>query len=138
MSAKVTGLFRYEGKKSESLQTARLLEGMGMEGNDRQKGERQLSILVQNSGEPKEEADGLCTRRFKANILIEGSCTLAEGKYLHIGEAVLRVSGIKLCHDGCGLGSACYLTKGAGFAAVEKGGVAKVGDLVIDNPTSNW
>ena len=130
MTAKVIGLFRYTGKAREPLQEALFLEGLGMDKNHRRGGERQLSILVQNTESSGEEQEGLCTRRFKANILIEGPYTLAEDNLLHIGEAVLRVSSLKQCHSECKLTPPCYLTKYAGFVVVEKGGVVCLGDEV--------
>ena len=142
MTAKITALNRYPQKNEpgEELREARLLTGLGMEGNLHQGGEKQLCLLTAEIREwiKAQAQKGLCFERFKENILIEGlpGGTITPGAKLRAGETILRVSkNRKRCHECCGLLSReipCRLSGCAVFAAVERGGVIRVGDCVCE------
>ena len=140
MTAKITVLKRYckKGEPGEVLQEAKLLAGLGMEGNLHQGGERQICLNTQEIRDWMDslEEKGLCFKRFKENILIEGipSGKLPHGIQLRVGEAVLQLNpNSKDCHDECRLYSQevkCCLSECAVFAIVEFSGVVRVGDSV--------
>ena len=140
LTAKIAGLTRYikKGAAGEALREANLLEGFGMEGDMHQGGEKQLSLLsvdirgwMDSCREP-----GLCFKRFKENILIDGLNLeeLTNNSRLSVGEAVLSISmGKKHCYDECDLllsGLECRLTGNSVFAVVERGGTVKIGDAI--------
>ena len=138
--AKIVGLTRYgkKGEPGESLSEARFLEGLGVEGDMHQGGEKQVSLL---SAEARRWMDaqsekGLCFGRFRENVLIEGLSLedLESGSLLSLGDAVLRISVHgKHCYDECGLfskGIPCRLSGSAAFAVVERGGMVRIGDVV--------
>ena len=140
MISKITGLTRYckKGEPGEILFEAKLVEGIGMESGRHMGGDRQISLL---SAETRDWMDsqadpGLCFGKFRENIRVDGIVLndVTDGSRLSVGEAVLRVNmGKKHCYDECGLlskGSECRLSGGAVFAAVERGGVVRIGDFV--------
>jgi len=140
LTARIAGLTRYRGKggPGEALSEAELLEGVGMEGDMRRGGDRQISLLPAETREWMETRaePGLCFGKFRENILIDGNVLkkMTDGGRLSIGKAVLRVSlGKKRCYGECWLvnrGEECRLQDGAVFAAVESGGTVRVGDSV--------
>jgi len=77
---------------------------------------------------------GLCFKRYKPNILIEGYQVKdhKKGTQFKVGEATLEIIGYKGCFpEDCELAKnhiACPLQRGAGFARVIKGGKIKIGD----------
>ena len=115
-----------------------LLEGIGVEGDFHQGGERQISLLSAEARRWMEaqKEKGLCFERFRENILIEGLSLedLENGSLLFLGDAVLRISMRgKHCYDECALfskGTPCRLSGCAVFAVVERGGTIAVGDNV--------
>ncbi len=140
MTARIARLTRFleAGAPGEVLREANLLAGLGLEGNLRQGGERQLCLL---SAEIRQWMDsqtesGLCFARFRENLLIEGGTLdgLPVGSRLSLGDAVLRISERgKRCFGECALfsrGMPCKLAGGAAFAVVERGGAIRVGDPV--------
>lgn len=141
MTAKVAALTRYpaKGEPGERLEKANLLAGLGMEGNVRRGGERQLCLLtaeIRRWMDSRAE-EGLCFARLKENILLEGmpGGLLPTGACFAVGGAVLRMSADrKSCHPECALaasGRECRLSRTAVFAAIEQGGRVCVGDLVL-------
>jgi len=96
----------------------KLLKGIGIEGDFHQGGEKQISLLsseIRRWMETQTEK-GLCFRRFRENILIEGLPLdeLENGDLLTVGNAVLRVSKqSKHCYAECELfskGAPCRLS----------------------------
>ena len=136
MTAEIAALTRYrkKGDPGEALREAKLLTGLGMEGDFHQGGERQLCLLASEVRRwmDSQTEKGLCFGRFKENILITGALELSPGARLRAGEAVLRLSkSRKGCHSECVLfsrGIGCRLSGRAVFAVVERGGNIRVGD----------
>ena len=140
MGAEVVGLTRYlkKGEPGISLSEMNLLKGLGVEGDFHQGGERQVSLL---SAEARhwmeiEPVQGLCFRRFRENILLEGlpMDSLEPGGLLSMGSAVLRISGRrKECFKECARfskGLSCRLSRCALFAAVDQSGTVRIHDCV--------
>ena len=141
--SKIIGLTRYhkKGEPGTTLSEMTLLEGLGVEGDFHQGGERQVSLLsaeVRRWMEAQTEK-GLCFGRFRENILVEGLPleNLKSGDLLSVGNAVLRISAhSKHCYNECALFSKgkkmpCRLSGCAAFAVVERGGAIRIGDFVI-------
>jgi len=138
LAAKITALIRYnkKGEPGEVLEEVELIAGLGMEGNMHQGGERQLCLLTAEVREWMDSCSekGLCFRRFKENMLIEGlpDGVLRPGMLLQTGEAVLQVcESRKHCFTECWLVShsiRCRLSECAIFAVVKHGGTVRVGD----------
>ena len=138
--AKITALIRYnkKGEPGEMLKEVELIAGLGMEGNMNQGGERQLCLLTAEIREwmDSHAEKGLCFRRFKENMLIEGlpDGVLLPGMRIQTGEAVLQVSeSLKHCFAECQLASEsirCRLSECAVFAVVECGGTVRIADVV--------
>ena len=140
MNARIVGLTQIRGKGGPyaTLTQAVLIQGLGMQGNLYQGGERQLSLLSletrqwMNTQTPK----GLCFGRFHENILTEGIILedLAPGCHLRIGETILRISmQTRHCYRDCVLfsqGTECRLSTNAVFATVEQSGLACIGDVI--------
>ena len=115
-----------------------LIKGIGVEGDFRQGGERQVSLLTAEARRWMEAQPekGLCFRRFQENILIQGlpSEALEPGGLLSVGTAVLR-TGMrgKQCFNECALfsrGVTCQLSRCAVFATVEQSGTVRIKDSV--------
>ena len=134
-------LIRYtaKGLPGEALQSVRLLEGLGMEGDfHAQGGERQLSLLCleQRQWMDEQAEPGLCFKRYKENILLDGlpPAILVPGIRLKAGEALLEISDAgKHCFEECPLfstGRHCVLANRKLFAKVARGGLVKTGDAV--------
>jgi len=136
--AVVRKLTRYSAKgvPGETAQSARLVAGLGMEGDFHANGgERQLSLLsieerrwMESRTEP-----GLCFGRYKENILFDvAQPALVPGTRVAVGEAVLEISdGGKRCFGQCPLfdqGRVCVLAGRSLFAKVARGGIVRVGD----------
>ncbi|MCL2068761.1 MAG: hypothetical protein FWH00_02565 [Oscillospiraceae bacterium] len=139
MVTNIAALTRYsvKGAPGETLSEMTLIEGLGIEGDFHRGGDKQISILSAEvrrwmEAQPK---PGLCFMRFRENILLDGldMRTLKPGGLLSVGTAVLKITKRgKRCFDECGLftgGGSCRLSECAVFAAVEKGGIIRVGDL---------
>jgi len=138
--AKVIGLTLYnkKGEPGTPLPELKLLDGIGVEGDFHQGGDKQVSLLLAEVRRWMEAQTkkGLCFERFRENVLIEGLPleNLENGSLLSLGDAVLRVSiGKKHCYEECGLfsrGAPCRLSGSAVFAVVERGGIIRIGDFV--------
>jgi len=138
-------MFAAKGAAGVELNEARLIENSGLEGDFYARGgDRQISILLAESrglaercnlAEGQEEK-GLCSSRFKENILISGMPpnVLRTGTHLAAGGAVLEISGeTKHCHEECVLykaGKRCRLAGLNLFARIVKSGVIRNGDAV--------
>lgn len=123
------------GGPAEPRPSLTLIENYGIKG-DGSAGNltRQVSIFPAE-WDGLREPDGLCSRRFVANLVVAGfdPGALAPGQNLEIGGAVLAVERVgKDCYPDCpvhGRGSApCVLGRGCVFAMVVAGGSVRVGD----------
>jgi MOSC domain-containing protein YiiM len=140
MLAKITALTRYvkKGEPGQKLNEVKLLTGLGMEGSYQQGGERQLCLLTAEIREwmDLQSEKGLCFRRFKENILIEGLANgvLLPNTLLQTENVILRTSeSRKHCFEECRFVSEsirCWLSECVVFATVEQGGTVKVGDYL--------
>ena len=141
MTAKIVALTRYhkKGEPGEQLTEMRLLEGLGVEGDFHQGGDRQVSLLSIEARRWMEAQTkkGLCFEKFRENILVEGLPLedLKNGSLLSLGNVVLRTgTHNKRCYDECGLfskGMPCRLSGCAVFAVVERGGTINTGNLIL-------
>ncbi len=143
-NGRIAGIFVYSGKglPGQAVKEAVLEENKGMKGDfHAQDGARQLSLFTVEGRAWLRQAvenniSGLCFKRFKENITLEGidSASLSPGVYLRAGVCLLEISlEGKHCHDGCALFNAdaqCLLAGQNIFAVVKEGGVARVGDAV--------
>ena len=141
MTAEIVELTRYnkKGGPGETLSEMKFLEGLGVEGDFHQGGERQVSLLSAEARRWMEAQTkkGFCFGRFRENILIEGLPLedVKDDSRMSLGDAVLRINThSKHCYDECILfseGMQCRLSGCAVFAVVECGGAVRVGDLVF-------
>ena len=141
---RIIKLSRYKIKGiGETLESVRLLEGQGMEGDfHAQGGDRQLSLLCMETRQwmDGQSEKGLCFGRYKENVLLDGiiSEDLVPGMRLKTGEAILEISDTsKDCFKECTLfnsGQHCHLAGRSLFAKVIHSGLVKTGDyLQINN-----
>jgi cyclic pyranopterin phosphate synthase len=145
--AEVIGLTRYRAKAEpgESLSEMKLVEGLGIEGDFHQGGTKQISLLSAETRRwiEAQTEKGLCFARFRENILVAGlPDDLETGALLSVGDAVLRITAKgKQCYGDCPFfsfsnlsfsnnGTPCRLSGRTMFAAVEQGGIIRVGDAV--------
>jgi MOSC domain-containing protein YiiM len=127
---------RAKGVPAESVQRATAVAGYGILG-DAGGGmpTRQLAILG-TAADGAREADGLCSDRFRPNLLIEGfqRDSSLVGHRLLIGDAVLEIESVgKDCYPECpafARAGPCALARGAVFAKVAVGGELQVRDSV--------
>ena len=128
---------------------ARLLDGLGMEGDYHATGAatatgadktRQLSLLLAEDRRWLDayNGQGLCTGRFRENILLDGISPQAvvPGARFTIGEAVIEISaGVKHCFKECPLfsrGRQCVLAGRNLYAQVVKSGIVNTGDYIAE------
>jgi MOSC domain-containing protein YiiM len=143
-------IYPAKGEAGKELAEARLVKDLGVEGDCYAKGgERQITLMFADNGdESNTKEKGLCSARFKENILIkfpedgkrrpakaeDWPPFLSPGTRLAMGEAVLEMSGeTKHCHEECPLfqaGKRCFLAGQNLFARVAKNGVIRTGDGV--------
>ena len=99
-------------------------------------GDRQVALFsVEAMREIAEDPEkGLCFKRYKPNILMEGFLVKEhkKGSTLTCGDAELEITGYKECFpDKCplsGRGIVCPLQRSVAFARVVKDGTVKLGD----------
>ena len=142
--AKILAVNISERKKTpkKTIEAGNLIEDFGIEGDAHAgKWHRQVSLLAKESIEKAKgmRTDGLCHGVFAENLTTEGITlhTLPVGTRLQVGaEAILEITQIgKECHDGCAirqLVGQCIMPKEGVFARVEKGGVVRAGDEIIE------
>jgi MOSC domain-containing protein YiiM len=122
-------------KESVAIDEAELVAGYGMVG-DKHYGddERQVCILLKSSADWRDaqspERPGLCFRRFKENILLDGPKPggLNPGDLITLGEAELIIDSYKNCYPECPIydeSMDCILKLGGYFASVTKSGTIK-------------
>lgn len=118
--------------------SAVLIAGLGVECDAHIGGERQVSLLAQESIN-KGIASGveLSPGDFGENLTIEGMDLLSNGtgwRFFAGNEAILQISGIgKVCHHPCSIGQRlgdCIMPREGVFAKVIRGGTVYPGDSV--------
>lgn len=134
----VSGLriFEEKGKPGIEKDAVKVLKGGGIEGDrhcfDK---DRQISIMTRNAYEwmQAQEVEGLCFRRFKANIVIDTKGGSIPGPRLKAGGAVLAVEGKKRCFKECGRYREhmdCMLKDSCWYASAVSDGEIHIGDKV--------
>jgi MOSC domain-containing protein YiiM len=128
----------HKGQRKKNVGSARLIEGLGLEG-DAHAGfaHRQVSLLAMESIE-KMRQKGLDVKPgdFAENLTTTGLVLpeLPVGTRLRIGDAVLEVSQIgKECHQKCAIyyqAGDCVMPKEGIFAIVVSGDTVNVGDTL--------
>lgn len=127
-----------KGQKPELPQTARVVAGMGMEG-DFHWGSPGISMMDANCRAEIEAGNvkGLCIRKYVANIEIEGVDFLAlePGMPVAIADARFEITKVgKRCFDECTVhqgGGHCLLKYNCLFADVVHDGEISLGDDVL-------
>ncbi len=115
---------------------AMLVSGLGIEGDAHAGGERQISLLAQESISKAVASFKLDAGDFGENITTEGIDLTAMriGERLLIGAALVQISHIgKICHLPCAIGERlgeCVMPKEGVFAKVVRGGRAAAGEGV--------
>lgn len=126
-----------ENRASKKLESARLIEGKGIE-NDQIRSEiRQLSIVSDKFIVNKSTNEvGFCHIKFKENLIIM-HLDVKELDILDkfmIGDAVIEITQVyKKCHDSCPKwdeNATCQANKEVAFAKVIKSGYIKIEDAV--------
>ncbi|MCL1802264.1 MAG: hypothetical protein FWG30_01300 [Eubacteriaceae bacterium] len=140
MDVKIAGLtiFKKKGEAGSPSSEMNLVEGLGVEGDFHQGGEKQITLLSVETRNwiQAQQKKGLCFARFSENILIDGLPLdeIKPGDGIFVGNAVLRISPqTKPCFDECPLfsgGTPCRLSGRAIFAMVEQSGTIHIGDAV--------
>jgi MOSC domain-containing protein YiiM len=129
------GIVPENTKQAVYVKTTEFVAGKGMVG-DKHYGdaERQVCILLKASADWRdsqpEDQQGLCFRKFKENILIDGvePGGLRPGDSVQLGDAELVIDGFKNCYAECPIydnDNDCVLKLGGYFASVTKSGTAK-------------
>ena len=145
---RIVRLTRYTEKDApgESLENARCICGLGMEGDIYDRGgDRQLSLLCLETRQWMDtlvkmdfesSIDGLCLSKYRENILLDGirPDELVPGFRLKTGEVLLEISDIpKRCFKECTFlsnGRKCFLAGQYLFAKVIHGGSIKAGSRI--------
>ncbi|MCL1855880.1 MAG: hypothetical protein FWF86_09115 [Clostridia bacterium] len=140
MIASIVGIWRYprKGEPGEPMLNIDLLQGIGLKGDFPRGGKRQVSILAAEARRwmDTQAEKGLCFRRFRENLLVEGLALeeLGSGVLLSVGKAVLQITGYsKGCYDGCPLllkNRSCRLAGCVCFADVVQSGIVRLRDVV--------
>lgn len=135
---KISGLhiFEEKGKPGIEKDKVKVLKGGGIEGDrhcfDK---DRQISIVTGDTlaWMQKQEVEGLCFQKFKANIIIEARGTDIRGTRIKAGDTVLAVEGKKRCFEGCRRCQEemdCMLKESCYYASAVSDGELHVGDLI--------
>jgi molybdopterin adenylyltransferase len=125
------------GEPKKNVDTARLVQDWGIEGDAHAGGERQVSLLDLKSIEKIRELGAeVSPGDFAENITTRGIdlTALKPGDRLAAGDAELEVTQIgKACHSRCRIFEQvgdCAMPREGVFARVHKGGGIKPGDMV--------
>ena len=133
---------KVKGQPSESVNRVKALVEQGLEGDRFCDGsDRQISILAEdvNRWMSEQEVQGLCFRRYKANILVDDAevSQWKSGDHLKVGEAILAVTVMeKECFPECrrhSRGLECRLQGGCCYARVLETGTIMVGDKISND-----
>ena len=138
LNGKVVSLriFEKKGSTGRRMPAIRFADHAGIIG-DVHYGERemQVSVMTKATENWMQDKKGLCFRRFKANIVLDGieEAWLEEGNYIKIGESVLEITGYEQrCFSECERyvkHMECRLMKGCCYAKVVKDGKIRRGDM---------
>ncbi|MCB7303850.1 ThiF family adenylyltransferase [Bariatricus massiliensis] len=129
-------IFEKKGSTGRRMPAIRFADHAGIIG-DVHYGERemQVSIMTRATENWMQDKKGLCFRRFKANIVLDGieeEC-LEEGNFIKIGDSVLEITGYEQrCFSECERfvkHMECRLMKGCCYAKVVKDGKIRRGDM---------
>lgn len=131
---KITNIsIRNRNKETLRLQRAKLLAGIGIEGDKNAKGgDRQLSFLPEHvrRGIDNGEVTGLCLPRFTENITYDGEEILQVGVRYGIGDALVEISPErKKCFPECKNvmeNKSCILMKYISYAKIISSGEISV------------
>ena len=128
-----------KGLPMENVDRGTCMEAFGLKDDIHGgKGYRQVSLMGCESLRMMRESkvQGLCTVKFKANLMVEG-INLWEfpvGTKLRIGESLHEISQVgKGCHAGCAVlarGERCILMQQAIFTRVLASGEITIGDRI--------
>lgn len=131
-----------KGERKSPADSAVLIAGLGVDGDAHYGGERQVSLLAQESID-KGIASGveLSPGDFGENLTVEGIDLLSSGtgwRLLAGKDAILQISGIgKVCDHPCSIGQRlgdCIMPREGVFAKVLRGGTVYPGDAVEVTP----
>ena len=119
-------IYPKKGAQDELTASAELKVGEGIVGNYR----NDISLLTKNAQLfAKQNKNGLCFGRFKANIVID-AISLQNISQLKIKDVVLRIDGgKKFCFADCAHFSEekmCPFQEGVAFAQVVRGGIISI------------
>lgn len=129
-------IFEKKGSSGRRMPSIRFADHAGIIG-DVHYGERemQVSITTKSTENWMQDKKGLCFRRFRANIVLDGieEESLEVGNYVKIGDSVLEISGYEQrCFSECERyvkRMECRLLKGCCYAKVVKDGKIRKGDM---------
>lgn len=120
-----------KGARAIERKTLNLIQDKGAHGDIFSTGgERQISILYEDTALKMKDFSGACLNKYSCNILLSGDIpeNLHVGSTIKINEAKIEITQIgRRCHGICGRGS-CPLIDGVIFASVIKGGEISVGE----------
>lgn len=128
-----------KGQPVESVPRVNALTDMGLEGDRFCDGsDRQISLMAEDLQKwmKAQEIQGVCFRRYKGNLMVNGEDPSAwkKGTLLKVGNANLKVTiSHKECFPECerlSKGMECRLRNGCCYARVIKGGTISVGDEI--------
>ena len=140
--AKVVELNIKESREGprKSVAEAVFVSAEGVRGDDLHRGSEHSASLIAKESQDRIAAmgiDGLCTRRFYANIVTQGVnlFDLSVGTCFRIGGARFSIKQVgKPCYKDCAIYESsydCVLHKEAIFADILAGGTVYVGDEII-------
>ena len=126
-----------KGEKKSPTDHITLIAGQGVEADAHFGGDRQVSLLAEESID-KGRAAGmeLNPGDFGENLTVEGIDLLSMGigRRLQVGETILQISEIgKVCHEPCNIGKRlgdCIMPREGVFAKVLRGGRISPGDSI--------
>ena len=122
-----------KGKERISLENCNVLKS-GLENDDKAgKKDREISVYIDRK---IDFTDGLCTKKFKANLNISFNDTdrcIKFGSILKIGSAILLVNSVrKKCFSECTIEKVdCYLLENVFYCSVLKEGIIKSNTKVL-------
>lgn len=134
-------------RKPSFLSQVQLSRGKGIPGDRHRDDDRDpisiwfypLDIADLGSCPPPEHKTGLCTIKFRANLMVEpvpeqqSMANLEVGDLLRVGDATLVINRKKPCYDQCPLvasGNACGLKDNVYFTSVTKAGMIGLGEEI--------
>lgn len=134
-----------ERRRARALEKIQLEEGKGIPGDRHYNSDGDPislwlcpeEVFLMEEWPPENHRKGLCTLKFKANLIAQreesshNEDSLIKGDTIHIGEAVLKINEKKPCYDDCPLvesGDTCALKDNVYFTSVAKAGMIGVGD----------